>query len=164
MKQYLKFVILTALISLPFSGTSPSLEQQVTHEPPATITGLIAYSLPKQMQLLPASSFQTASTINTVAAAAAPTSTPVISSSVVGNCGDNSYANYIYMHESGCSLTIRNAEGCIGIGQACPASNLLAACPSLDYACENNFFTAYANSTYGGWAGAYNFWIQNKWW
>lgn len=81
-----------------------------------------------------------------------------------GACGDNSYANFIYTHESGCSLTVRNAEGCIGIGQACPASKLLSVCPNLDYACENSFFTSYANAAYGGWAGAYAFWTSHHWW
>lgn len=87
-----------------------------------------------------------------------------------GSCGDNQYAAYIYGMESGgripgnCNLTVRNAEGCIGIGQACPASKLLAVCPNLDYECENAFFTSYALSRYGGWAGAYAFWIAHKWW
>lgn len=86
------------------------------------------------------------------------------SSGVVSNCGDNSYANYIYMHESGCSTTVTNAEGCIGIGQACPASKLESACPQLDYTCENAYFTAYANSVYGGWYQAYLAWLAQSWW
>ncbi len=82
-------------------------------------------------------------------------------SSVVSGCGDNSYANYIYMHESGCNLNAVNAGGCRGIGQACPGSKLPC---GADYACQNAFFTQYANATYGGWAGAYNFWLNNHWW
>lgn len=87
----------------------------------------------------------------------------VTSGGVVAGCGDNSYANFIYMKESGCNTGARNAGGCLGIGQACPGSKLLAACPSLDYACQNAFFTNYANR-YGGWAGSYQFWLANGWW
>jgi hypothetical protein len=89
--------------------------------------------------------------------------------SVHYNCGDNYYAAFIYGMESGgrvvgnCDTGSRNGGGCLGIGQACPGSKLLAACPNLDYACENVFFTNYA-SKYGGWAGAYNFWQANGWW
>lgn len=93
-----------------------------------------------------------------------PTPEPVLTPSVVSGCGDNSYANFIYMHESGCNTKARNAGGCLGIGQACPGSKLLAVCPNLDYACENQFFTAYAKSAYGGWQQAYNAWISKNWW
>jgi len=82
----------------------------------------------------------------------------------VAGCGDNSYANFIYIHESGCRTAAVNAGGCLGIGQACPGSKLTAVCPNLDYACENAFFTDYANRAYGGWAGAYAFWIGHSWW
>lgn len=82
---------------------------------------------------------------------------------IVSGCGDNAYASFIYMHESGCNLTARNAGGCLGIGQACPGSKLLAVCPDLSYACQNAYFTAYA-SRYGGWAGSYDFWLRNHWW
>lgn len=87
-----------------------------------------------------------------------------------GSCGDNQYAAFIYGRESGgripgnCNPTIRNAEGCIGIGQACPASKLIAVCPGLDYECENAFFTTYAIARYGSWAGAYQFWIAHNYW
>jgi len=76
-------------------------------------------------------------------------------------CGDNSYANFIYMHESGCRTTAMSPNGCYGIGQACPASKL-SFC-GADYACQNAFFTAYAGK-YGGWAGAYAFWTSHGWW
>jgi hypothetical protein len=93
-----------------------------------------------------------------------PTVTAVATPSVAtGGCGDNSYAQYMYEHESGCSTTVENAGGCLGIGQACPGSKLLAICPDEDYTCENAFFTAYA-AKYGGWAGAYDFWVSHGWW
>lgn len=73
-------------------------------------------------------------------------------------CGDNKFANAIYMQESGCNLTATNSIGCIGIGQSCPASKLSNACPDwkTNYDCQNAFFTAYAMG-YGGWEQAYNF-------
>ena len=85
-------------------------------------------------------------------------------------CGDNQYAAFIYGMESGgrvvgnCNPTARNASGCLGIGQACPGSKLLAICPNLDYACQNAFFTNYAVSRYGSWQGAYNAWKSQGWW
>jgi LysM repeat protein len=85
---------------------------------------------------------------------------PVVSAPVAG-CGDNSYANFIYSHESGCRTTAMSPNGCYGIGQACPASKI-AYC-GADYACQNAFFTAYAGK-YGGWAGAYAFWTSHGWW
>lgn len=90
---------------------------------------------------------------------------PVLNGTVVPGCGDNVYATYIYEHESGCSTYNPNrSSGACGLGQANPCSKLLAVCPSLDYACENSFFTDYANSRYGGWYGSYLFWVANHWW
>lgn len=76
-------------------------------------------------------------------------------------CGDNSYAHFIYMHESGCNLNAVNAGGCRGLGQACPGAKLPC---GADYACQNAWFTNYANQAYGGWAGAYAFWLAHSWW
>ena len=90
----------------------------------------------------------------------APVSLPTGGAAVAG-CGDNTYANFIYSHESGCRTTAMSPNGCYGIGQACPASKI-AYC-GADYACQNAFFTAYAGK-YGGWAGAYAFWIAHGWW
>lgn len=83
-------------------------------------------------------------------------------SAAVSNCGDNEYARYIYMKESGCRTTARNPQGCYGIGQSCPASKI-AHCGS-DYACQNAWFTGYAISRYGSWQKAYQFWLANHWW
>jgi LysM repeat protein len=93
--------------------------------------------------------------------ASAPVTTayPAAPATVAG-CGDNSYANYIYMRESGCNLNAVNASGCRGIGQACPGSKLPC---GADYACQNAYFTSYA-AKYGGWAGAYAFWVAHGWW
>lgn len=74
------------------------------------------------------------------------------------SCGDNQYAQKIYMQESGCRLTATNSIGCTGIGQSCPSSKLSKACPDwkTNYICQNKFFTAYAMS-YGGWKQAHDF-------
>ena len=86
-------------------------------------------------------------------------------STVVSNCGDNMYSNYIYEHESGCNLDAVNpSSGDYGLGQS--ANGLSSACPDwqTDYTCQNSFFTSYANSRYGGWEQAYLVWISQGWW
>lgn len=92
----------------------------------------------------------------------------------VSSCGDNQWANFIYTNESGCRTGAINPIGCEGIGQSCPGSVIREACPNLDYDCENQFYTNYANNhcdyhlgyaiCYGGWEGAYNFWVQFHYW
>lgn len=89
---------------------------------------------------------------------------PIITTVSQEGCGDNFYANYIYTHESGCVPDRVNSIGCLGIGQSCSPAILLADCPNLDYACENQFFTTYMISRYGTWESAYNFWVANQWW
>lgn len=116
------------------------------------------------MQPLSGGSFVLKAQLATIVIASTAKLSTSASSGAVSSCGDNSYANYIYTHESSCSTTITNGGGCLGIGQACPGSKLSNVCPNLDYACENQFFTAYANSAYGGWLGAYNFWLAHSWW
>lgn len=96
-----------------------------------------------------------------VAVASAPVTAAQPVSAVVAGCGDNEWAQYIYQHESGCNLNAVNSGGCRGIGQACPGSKLPC---GADYACQNAYFTDYANSRYGGWQQAYNFWVNNHWW
>lgn len=118
---------------------------------------------------LPSPASAPAPAVSAPAAAAQPqltvsapvTVAPAVQAAPVSGCGDNSYANFIYSHESGCRTTAMSPNGCYGIGQACPASKL-AYC-GADYACQNAFFTAYAGK-YGGWAGAYNFWVSHGWW
>lgn len=97
---------------------------------------------------------------NVAYAASIPAQAPNPPITVAG-CGDNPYATYIYQHESGCNLNAVNAGGCRGIGQACPGSKLPC---GADYACQNAFFTAYANSAYGGWYPAYLAWLSKHWW
>lgn len=74
-------------------------------------------------------------------------------------------AEYIITRESGWRLNAQNAGGCLGLGQACPGSKLVNACPEYanDAICQLRFFTAYVNGRYGSWNGAYQFWIVNHW-
>jgi len=88
---------------------------------------------------------------NVVYAAPAPTS-------------DNDAKMFIYMHESGNDPTRWNSSGCLGLGQACPASKLLAVCPNMDYACEDAWFTNYMINRYGTWENARNVWLSQNWW
>ena len=96
------------------------------------------------------------------AAVAQAASSPTVTAGNSG-CGDNPSAQFIYQHESGCDPTAENAGGCLGIGQDCNGQ-LRSACPNLDYACENQFFTNYAMSRYGSWEAAEAFWRSNNWW
>lgn len=70
----------------------------------------------------------------------------------------------IYSHESGNDPTKYNGSGCLGLGQACPASKLLAVCPTMDYSCEDSWFTGYMISRYGTWANAWAIWQNQGWW
>jgi hypothetical protein len=73
---------------------------------------------------------------------------------------------FIYSHESGGRLTARNSGGCLGLGQACPGSKLVNACPNweTDYACQDAFFTNYMLNRYKTWENAKAFWLANRWW
>ncbi len=75
----------------------------------------------------------------------------------------NAAKDYIYQKESGNNPgAINKQSGACGIGQAWPCSKM--GCSLTDYACQDAYFTKYANDRYGGWQGAYNFWVQNHWW
>lgn len=80
-----------------------------------------------------------------------------------GSCNTgNQYKDYIYFRESGCRTDAVNPIGCKGIGQACPASKI-AHCGN-DFACQDEWFSNYAQTRYNGWEQAYNFWVKNQWW
>jgi uncharacterized protein YabE (DUF348 family) len=82
------------------------------------------------------------------------------------SASDYNYADYVIEHESHWNPGAVNGSGCAGLGQACPGSKLAAACPNWanDPVCQLRFFTAYANSSHGGWAGAYQFKVSHGWW
>ena len=90
---------------------------------------------------------------------------PIAPKTPVAPVSDNDAKMFIYFKESGNRPTARNSTGCLGIGQACPGSKLLAVCPDLnDYACQDAFFTKYAMNRYGSWENARQFWLKNSWW
>lgn len=94
-----------------------------------------------------------------VAATSIPTQGTASASS---QCGTDPYMSQIYMRESGCRVGAVNPIGCTGLGQSCPASKI-AHC-GLDWACQNAWFTNYANVRYGSPAAAWAFWQKNHWW
>jgi resuscitation-promoting factor RpfB len=79
--------------------------------------------------------------------------------------GNYGYVNYIISRESNWNPASLNGSGCAGLGQACPGSKLAAACPGWQNnpVCQLGYFSGYA-SKYGGWGGAYNFWLSHGWW
>jgi hypothetical protein len=64
--------------------------------------------------------------------------------------------NFVYMHESGNDPTAVNSQGCRGLGQACPGTKLPC---GNDYACQDQYFTAYMESRYGSWQAAKAHWL-----
>lgn len=79
--------------------------------------------------------------------------------------GDYGYVNYIVSRESNWNPASLNASGCAGLGQACPGSKLANACSGWQNnpVCQLRYFSGYA-SKYGGWGGAYNFWVSHHYW
>jgi len=74
----------------------------------------------------------------------------------------NDAKSFIYSRESGNNPNATNGSGCYGLGQDC-GGHVRATC-GADYACQDAYFTAYANSRYGGWGGALAFWQSHHWW
>lgn len=81
---------------------------------------------------------------------------------------DYCYVDYIVSHESGWSATKWNysGSGAYGLGQALPASKM--ASYGSDYMTnpitQLKWASDYASSRYGGWYGAYLFWINHWYW
>jgi hypothetical protein len=140
MRQYLKYVFLTALVSLPFLGTSHSLGQQVTNVQET----VYVISLPKQMQFITASPLQTASIISTTAVATTPVVVAPVPTPASGGCSQ--YLSLIEQYnwpvstmvaicqaESGGNANAYNPSGCWGLFQLYgqditdPAANIAAA-------------------------------------
>ena len=76
---------------------------------------------------------------------------------------------FIYQHESGnepCKIyggaVDCNYQGelACGVGQSNPCSKLRSVCSLSDYECQDNWFTDYVNARYGGWVGAYDWWVN----
>lgn len=79
--------------------------------------------------------------------------------------GDYGYVNYVISHESNWNPAAYNGGGCAGLGQACPGGKLAYACPGWQNnpVCQLRYFTNYA-SKYGGWGGAYSYWVSHGYW
>jgi hypothetical protein len=86
--------------------------------------------------------------------------------SATAYAGSGDAKAFIYSKESGGRLIARNSIGCLGLGQACPGSKLINACPDWEtnYACQDAFFTNYMLNRYGSWDNARSFWLANRWW
>ena len=195
MKRYLTYFVITAFGFLPLAFiqqttaytpsailTSKTNQPQSKSQKPATVKPVVSEASavappaptkpafnpndPSTWPTCPAGDIVRAD--NGQCAASAVVTSVAVSNptpSVVGGCGDNSYANAIFMSESHCSLTaVNSSSGDFGIGQS--AGGLASACPDwqTDYTCQDNFFNNYAISRYGSWAAAYDFHIANGWW
>jgi hypothetical protein len=144
---------LLILMSLGQSNALP-INKQVQNIETSSVAGRTETSVPVEPQPQESTAVVEAPVATPVVRVEIPPSQPV-------TCGDNTYANYIYMHESSCNVNAVNSIGCRGIGQACPGSKL--PCGS-DYECQNKWFTNYAVQRYGSWEQAYYFWLNNHWW
>jgi len=73
--------------------------------------------------------------------------------------------DYIVSHESSWRNVVNNI-GATGLCQALPASKMASA--GDDYltnvVTQMKWCNSYAQSRYGGWWNAYNFWTKNHWW
>ena len=72
------------------------------------------------------------------------------------------YADFMVSKESGWNPNaINKSSGACGLAQALPCSKV----PGNPYNPIDslNWMNSYVNGRYGGWAGAYNFWIANRW-
>jgi hypothetical protein len=79
--------------------------------------------------------------------------------------GDYAYANFIVSHESGWRVTAANASGAYGLCQALPGSKMASAGGDwqTNPITQLRWCSSYA-SRYGGWGGAYNFWLNHRYW
>lgn len=72
------------------------------------------------------------------------------------------YADFMVQKESGWNPNaINKSSGACGLAQALPCSKV----PGDPYNPVNslNWMNSYVNGRYGGWQGAYNFWVANHW-
>ncbi|MBX4197684.1 G5 domain-containing protein [Candidatus Saccharibacteria bacterium] len=80
--------------------------------------------------------------------------------------GDYAYANFIISHESGWRPTAANPSGAYGLCQALPGSKMATA--GADWQTnpitQLKWCSGYAHSRFGGWAGAYNYWLAHRNW
>lgn len=71
--------------------------------------------------------------------------------------------DYIVSRESGWNPNaVNRSSGAEGLVQALPYSK--TGCAHGDPICQLRWASVYAQSRYGGWSGAYTFWVANHWW
>lgn len=79
---------------------------------------------------------------------------------------DYAYVNFIISHESGWRVTAANPSGAYGLCQSLPGSKMASA--GADWRTnpitQLRWCSGYAAARYGGWGGAYNFWLGNRYW
>jgi uncharacterized protein YabE (DUF348 family) len=81
------------------------------------------------------------------------------------SAGDYGYVNFIVSHESGWRPNAANASGAYGLCQALPGSKMATA--GGDWATNPITQLRWCNSYaqhFGGWAGAYSFWVSHHYW
>lgn len=85
------------------------------------------------------------------------------------SAADYEAVDYIVNHEGSWAGTQRyntGGSGAYGLCQALPASKMASA--GADYmtnpVTQLRWCASYAGDRYGGWWGAYTFWINNSWW
>ena len=72
------------------------------------------------------------------------------------------YADFMVTKESGWNPNAMNkSSGACGLAQALPCSKVPG--NPLDPIDSLNWMNGYVNGRYGGWQGAYNFWLAKKW-
>lgn len=93
--------------------------------------------------------------------------------------GDYGYVNYIISHESGwCATKAQGEHYCpavpdnaytpngYGLCQSTPGTKMATAGSdwTINPITQLRWCSGYASSAYGGWAGAYNHWVNYHWW
>lgn len=75
------------------------------------------------------------------------------------------YQDYVFSHESGWRTDAVNASsGACGLGQAWPCSKLPCPLTKDGFDCQMSWFNNYAQQRFGGWEGAYNYWVAHHNW
>ena len=80
--------------------------------------------------------------------------------------GDYAYVNYIISRESNWRPTAANPSGAYGLCQALPGSKMATAGSDwrTNPITQLKWCSGYASRTYGGWGGAYSFWLGHGYW
>lgn len=82
------------------------------------------------------------------------------------SASDYAYANYIISRESNWRVTAQNSSGAYGLCQSLPGSKMASAGGDwqTNPVTQLRWCSGYASGRYGGWGGAYNFWLSHHYW